>query len=145
MPAMTFEIETHGEGATGRHRTKAAEFWSVEQRMGGSPEKPNPLELLLGSLTGCMNVVLQMISQEKGWSNVNAHFEAKGELDPRGLMGDPGVPPYFHTVTLKVAVSGIPSTELDLIRAEVGRRCPVHRLLDQAKIQVDESWQAAIH
>ncbi|WP_242848383.1 OsmC family protein [Sulfobacillus thermosulfidooxidans] len=137
---MTFEIQTHGKGATGFHRTNTAEFWSVEQRMGGEAEKPNPLELLLGSLTGCMNVVLQMVAHEKGWTDVNSEFHARGELDPRGLRGDAPVPPYFHTVTLDIAITGIPEAELDFVRREVGRRCPVHRLIEQAGIPIHESW-----
>ncbi len=144
MPSMTFEVTTRGEGATGRHRTSSAEFWSVEQRMGGSPEKPNPLELLLGSLTGCMNVVLQMVAHEKGWAGVSARFRAHGELDPRGLMGDPAIPPYFHTVTLDVAVSGVPETELSDVCQAVGQRCPVHRLFEEAGVHVVENWQTVV-
>ncbi|PSR24821.1 MAG: osmotically inducible protein C [Sulfobacillus thermosulfidooxidans] len=141
MATMAFEIKTQGKGATGFHRTNTAEFWSVEQRMGGEPEKPNPLELLLGSLTGCMNVVLQMVAHEKGWTEVRSEFHARGELDPRGLRGDASVPPYFHTVILEVSVSGIPGDDLDFVRKEVGRRCPVHRLIEQAGIPIQETWR----
>lgn len=137
---MYFAVTTDGQGANSWHRTERAEFWSHERRMGGSATQPNPLELLLGSLTGCMNVVLQMVSQEKGWAHVSARFEIQGELDPRGLMGDPTIPPYFHTVRLTAHVTGVPSGELAFVQQEVGRRCPVHRLFEQAQVHIDESW-----
>lgn len=137
---MSFAVETTGEGATSRHRARSAEFISVEQRMGGAPDQPNPLELLLGSLTGCMNVVLQMVAQEKEWTAVTAKYQASGDIDPRGIMGQPDVPPYFQHVVLRVQLSGIPTEELDFVRREVGRRCPVHRLMDQAGIEITEEW-----
>lgn len=137
---MSFVVETAGEGATGRHRTKSAEFWSVEQRMGGAPDKPNPLEMLLGSLTGCMNVVLQIVASEKGWPEVGAKYQATGEIDPRGMMGDPEIPPYFRHVALKVQLAGVPVDDVDFVRQEVGRRCPVHRLMEQAGVRIEETW-----
>lgn len=143
--AMAFVITTRGEGAQGHHRTETAEFWSHEQQMGGAADKPNPLELLLGSLTGCMNVVLQMVAREKGWQDVSANFTARGELDPRGLMGDPNIPPYFQTVTLDVSVRGVPAADLDTARQAVGQRCPVHRLFEQAGVHLDEHWTTQDH
>lgn len=137
---MTFDVTTHGYGAGGKHQTDSSEFWSHETRMGGSPEYPNPLELLLGSLTGCMNVVLQMVAHEKGWQDVTANFRVRGELDPRGFMGDPTVSPYFHTLTLDIEVAGIPHLDLDWIQGAVGRRCPVHRLFEQAGVHMTEQW-----
>lgn len=137
---MQFVVHTEGQGANGRHRTESTEFWSGEQRMGGAKDKPNPLELLLASLTGCMNVVLQMVAQEKGWSGVSGHFEASGEIDPRGLMGDPIIPPYFQTIHLTVRLTGVPENAVDAVRQDVGRRCPVHRLFEHARIPIHETW-----
>ena len=143
MSTMNFALETVSDGATGHHRTRFAEFWSVEQRLGGALDKPNPLELLLGSLTGCMNVILQMVASEKGWAAVSASYQATGELDPRGLMGNPEVPPYFQRVSLGVRLIGVPQAELEFVQREVGRRCPVHRLLEKAGIDIHESWDVA--
>ncbi|PSR20574.1 MAG: osmotically inducible protein C [Sulfobacillus acidophilus] len=141
MATMNFQVTTVGEGATGRHQTANAEFWSTETRLGGTPAQPTPLELLLGSLTGCMNVILQMVAGEKGWRHVSAKYSVKGELDPRGMMGDPGIPPYFRRIELKVWVSGVDREQLNWVRDEVDRRCPVHRLFEQAQISIDELWE----
>lgn len=143
MPTMTFSVNSNGQSAAARHNTQTAEFWSGEQRMGGDPKIPNPLELLLASLTGCMNVVLQMVVSESQWNSVSATFHATGELDSRGLMGDPTVAPYFQHVELLVKVSGLSPTDLDDMREKVGRRCPVHRLMDKAGIEIHEVWQIA--
>ena len=142
MPSMTFRVKTTGDGASGHHTTEAAEFWSVEHRMGGEPDKPNPLELFLGSLTGCMNVVLQMVAQEKGWKDVNAKYHVEGEIDPRGIIGVAEIPPYFQRINVVVRVSGLAKENLAEVQSLVGQRCPVHSLLDKAGIPVTETWEA---
>lgn len=140
MPEMTFAVDTRADSATANHQAATAAFSSTEHRMGGPDEVPNPLELLLGSLTGCMNVVLQMVAHEKGFPGVSARFRATGTLDPRGFMGDPSVPPYFHTVSVDASVEGIPVEARDEVRAAVGSRCPVHRLFEAAQVSVQETW-----
>lgn len=40
-----------------------------------------------------LNVVLQMVAQERGYGPVSATFRVMSDLDPRGFMGDPHVPP----------------------------------------------------
>ena len=142
MPTMRYIVKTEGDGAKGRHTTEAAQFWSVEHRMGGEPDKPNPLELFLGSLTGCMNVVLQMVAREKGWEDVNASFHAEGEIDPRGIVGVPDVPPYFQHINVIVRVKGLAPENLATAQLLVGQRCPVHSLLDKAEIPLTETWEA---
>lgn len=109
--------------------------------MGGEPDKPNPLELFLGSFTGCMNVVLQMVAQENGWQNVQARYHAEGEIDPRGIVGDPQVPPYFQRINIVVRVSGVPQERLAEAQAQVAHRCPVHSLVDKAGIPITETWE----
>lgn len=143
MPQMTYQVDSVGLGATGEHRTKTAKFWSVEQRLGGSPENPNPLELFLGALTGCMNVVLQMAASERGLTDVNATYHAEGQLDTRGFMGDPTVAPHFQQVEIAVAVSGVSEKDLEYLRDQVGQRCPIHSLVDKAGIPVQEVWTIA--
>ncbi|MCY0879742.1 MAG: OsmC family protein [Firmicutes bacterium] len=138
---MAFVVDTQAQGVAAHHRTGSAEFWSTEARLDPDSTKPNPLELLLGSLTGCMTVVMQMIAREQGWTQVEADYHVQGALDPRGLMGDPSVAPYFHTVTLAVQVRGVPKDQGPWLQKEVGRRCPVHRLLEAAGVHLSESWQ----
>lgn len=137
---MHFDVTSLAQGARAEHRTPAATFWSTEQRMGGAPTEPNPLELLLGSLSGCMNVVLQMVAQERGFGPVSATFRVAGDLDPRGFMGDPNVPPYFQQVRVEAELTGIPETALRDVQTLVGQRCPVHRLFEQAGIPIEEAW-----
>lgn len=143
MPHMTYQVDSVGRGATGEHHTQTAKFYSVEQRMGGSPDNPNPLELFLGALTGCMNVVLQMVASERGLTGVNATYHAEGQLDTRGFMGDPAVDPHFQQVEMAIAVSGVSKEDLEYLREQVDRRCPVHSLIDKAGIPIQEVWTMA--
>lgn len=87
-----------------------------------------------------MNVILQMVAHENGWPGVRARYDIQGHLDPRGLMGDFEVAPYFQHIELKVFVQGIPIQHLPATKATVDRRCPVHRLIEKAHIDIQEEW-----
>jgi putative redox protein len=144
MSVMTVEVLSRAEDMTARHETHGIGFVTTERRVPGSPSVPTPLEMLLGALTGCMNVVAWMVAQERGWALRHLTFQAQGALDPRGLGGDPAVSPQFHTVDLAVTVSGdIDDATIAALREEVERRCPVHRTLEAAGVTFREQWSRA--
>lgn len=79
-----------------------------------------------------------MVAQERGYGPVSATFRVMGDLDPRGFMGDPHVPPYFQQVRVQAALTGIPETALPDVQTLVGQRWPVHRLFEKAGIPIEE-------
>ena len=94
---------------------------------GGTDAGPNPVEYLLASLAGCMNVVIHMIAQERGVEVRALHLTVKGELDPSRLMGQPTENRTgFHSIELIAAIDSDASpADLDEILRLSELRCPV--------------------
>lgn len=145
MALMTFSVSSTAADMTAEHRVAdVVTFLTTERRQPESPAAPNPLEVLLASLAGCMNVVARMVAREMQLDLRRLSFAVDGTLDPRGMMGAPDVPPHFQTVSVRVtAEGGLTAEQLAALRAEVDRRCPVHRLFEAAHVALDESWVRA--
>ncbi|WP_421379706.1 OsmC family protein [Bacillus salacetis] len=109
--------------------------------MGGKDSGPDPLATLLSSLAGCENVVANMVAKEIGFDLQGIEFDIKGVLDPRGLMGDPEVQPYFEKVTIhaKVKTSEAPE-RIDELQEKTDKRCPVYTTLKAAGIELEPNW-----
>jgi putative redox protein len=145
MASLTFAVSSTAADMTAEHRVAdAVTFLTTERRQPQSPAAPNPLETLLASLAGCMNVVARMVAREQGVDLQRLSFTVEGTLDPRGMMGDPDVAPYFEAVSVRVMAEGnLTPAQLEALRTEVDRRCPVHRLFEAARITLRESWVRA--
>ncbi len=110
---------------------------------GGQDSAPNPMELLLAALNGCLAVMTQVIAREKGIEVHGITLHAEGDLDLRGAMGDPNVPPYFRTVRERVELQTSASPEqVRALQEEVQRRCPVYTLLKAAGVELHSEWTA---
>ncbi len=55
--------------------------------LGGTNEGPNPVEYLLASLSGCVNVVGHTVAKEMGFNLENLEMVLEGELDPGRVLG----------------------------------------------------------
>lgn len=112
--------------------------------LGGDDTGPNPMEYVLASLIGCASVMIRLIARELDFSYNGARFELSGELDLRGLMGEPGVSPHFSNVTGRVLVDSPESPDrLAEMTRRVESRCPVFNMLRDAGTRVDVSWESA--
>jgi len=108
---------------------------------GGEDSAPNPMELLLAALNGCLTVMTQVIAREQGIEVHDIRLHAEGDLDLRGAMGDPSVPPYFRTVRETVhLVSNASLEQIHALQQEVQRRCPVYTLLKAAGVELHSEW-----
>ena len=94
---------------------------------GGTDAGPNPVEYLLASLAGCMNVVIHMIAQERGVTVHGVNLTVNGELDPSRLMGHPTENRTgFQAIELIADIDSDASpAELEEILRLSELRCPV--------------------
>lgn len=95
--------------------------------LGGTDLGPNPVELLLASLLGCLNVVVHLVAQERAVHVRSLHLTAEGDLDPALLFGyDIGTRAGFSGIRVHAAidVDGSEAQARDIL-AEAQRRCPV--------------------
>lgn len=145
-PMVTLKCrgEWQGGARTELHVRDLPPFQTDEPRQaGGTDQGPNPMEYLLGGLIGCSSVMLRMIGAEMNFAYEAATFEAEGDLDLRGYMGDPDVKPYFQRVRLVALVeTDEPQERLDEVQRKIETRCPVMSLMKAAGITVDATWEA---
>lgn len=101
--------------------------------LGGADTAPNPMELLLAGLNGCLAVVAKTVAKEQG-ANIHAiTFATKATLDPRGFLGTAEVQPYFKTAHVTIHLgSDIPEGRFDAFTRAVESRCPAGTLFAAA-------------
>lgn len=144
--AIWMHLSADGEWESGmRTRLQVRDFeplYSDEPpTFGGQDSAPNPMEILLAALNGCLSVIVQVIAREKGIEVRGVRLHAEGDLDLRGAMGDPNVPAYFRNVRERVElVSSASPDEVRTLQEEVQRRCPVYTLLKSAGVDVQSEW-----
>lgn len=145
MQKMKFQVTGKNTGLksvvkAGKHEIIVDEA----PQMGGNNEGPNPLQYMLSALVGCGNVVAHLVAKEMNFDLQELSFEATGEFDPRGFMGDPNVRTYFETVTVNVKVETTESEErLQKLKEQVEARCPVYGTFRAANVELKGAWTKA--
>lgn len=95
---------------------------------GGTDAGPTPLELLAGSLAGCVAITMEMYARRKGWE------VGKIGVDVEFSPAERGTPTRFEIVLrLPEGLSDEQAERLTVIAA----KCPVHRVLD-GEVMFDE-------
>ncbi|WP_121439779.1 OsmC family protein [Salisediminibacterium halotolerans] len=144
---MVSKMEFEVTGATDKMKTQvegAGHSIVIDepQNMGGNDEGPDPLTNMLASLAGCENVVANMVAKEMDFDLQSIHFFIKGELDSRGLMGEPGVRPFFQRVDVHAQLV---TTETDdrirEMQEKVDARCPVFTTMKAAGTDMHANWE----
>ncbi len=89
MSVVNFSVEGNSLNAT-KFETKARNFTFIvdePENLGGNDEGPNPVEYLLGSYAGCLNVVLHLVAKEQNVSIKKLSIKVDGNLDPSKFTG----------------------------------------------------------
>jgi uncharacterized OsmC-like protein len=138
MAAMSLKFTVTGDSESpSKLMMRVREFsFAIDQpeSHGGTNAGPSPVELVLSSLAGCMNVVVHMVAAERGVNIRGLHLTVEGELDPSRLMGAPtNNRPGFSTIVLTAEVDSDASAEqVDEVLRIAESRCPVADNLNNA-------------
>lgn len=145
MQKMKFKVTGKNDGLKSTVKAGKHDIIVDEApQMGGNNEGPNPLQYMLSALVGCGNVVAHLVAKEMNFDLQGLSFEATGEFDPRGFMGDPNVRTYFETVTVDVKVETSESDErIEQLREQVEARCPVYGTFRAADVELKGAWTKA--
>ncbi|MGJ7035488.1 OsmC family protein [Anoxybacillus eryuanensis] len=145
MNKMVFIVQATVEGITTHVKAGKHEFVIDEaKQMGGQDLGANPLQMVLGALAACENVTARVVAKEMNFDLQDMTFVVKGQIDPRGFMGDSSVRPYFENVSVEVAVKTNESEErIQQLKEKVEARCPVYTMLKAAGVQMNDQWYKA--
>jgi uncharacterized OsmC-like protein len=107
--------------------------------LGGTDDGPNPVEVVLSALLGCMNVVVRLVAKEYDVEVHSLELYAEGDLDPAKLFGqDVDTRAGFSGIRLHLAIDADAcEDEIHQIVEESKRRCPVgDNLLSETPLTV---------
>lgn len=106
---------------------------------GGTDSGPSATELLLGALGACAAITARMYAERKGWPLEGVEID----LDLRRVKRDPAVHAPTATDTVnefreRLTFLGPLTEEQKLRLMEIAMRCPVHRILTQTNVVMEE-------
>lgn len=99
--------------------------------LGGSNEEVNPIEALLSSLATCGVLVSEKVAQEMDIPLSAATAAAEGDLDPRGVRGEP-VNPRIQAFRVHLALTGPSQDQAESLVEAVRTRCPIYTTLERS-------------
>ena len=129
MSMINFKINAKSESPT-RTIVSARNFKMVidePEHLGGDDQGANPVEYLLGALSGCLNVVGHMVAKEMGFDFKGMEIDIEGGLNPAKFLGKPSNERTgYQYINVKIR----PNTEMDEDTLKkwvktVEERCPV--------------------
>ena len=109
--------------------------------LGGTDLGPNPVELLLAALGGCLNVLVASWAAQHQVDLQGVTTEVEGRLDVDGFMGkNPDVRPGFLDIHYRVVVDS-PSApdQVQELLEHAQRMCPVKDTLAGVPVLVKQS------
>jgi putative redox protein len=145
MPKNVDRITAISQGMQTHARIKNHEIIiDTTPAFGGKETGPDPLSLLLSALAGCENIMANIVAKEINFDLQGIEFDIRGEFDPRGLMGDPNVRPYFEKVTVHAKVKTSESEDrIKELQEITDSRCPVYTTLKAAGVELEVNWVKA--
>jgi len=111
---------------------------------GGTDQGPTPIETMIASLLGCTNVILNRVA-EKNHVEVQAlSLAAEVSFNRRGVMLEEEVAVPFPEIRLTINLT-TPATELQVerVKADLGKFCPVSKVIRQSGTKLEEIWNIA--
>ena len=111
---------------------------------GGTDQGPTPIETMIASLLGCTNVILNRVA-EKNHVEVQAlSLAAEVSFDRRGVMLEEDVAVPFPEIRLTINLI-TPATDLQVerVKADLGKFCPVSKVIRQSGTKLEEIWNIA--
>ena len=106
------------------------------KNLGGTNKGPNPVEVILSSLGGCLNIVGAVVAKEMELELGNFSLKIEGDLDSRGFMGTADVPSGLQEIRVKIdEIEGIPEDKMDEFLKKIQKRCPIEDTLKR-KLEV---------
>jgi len=114
----------------------------MPELLGGTHRGIMPLEAVLASYAGSLNVVGNFVAKTMDFDLRHWEFTIWAEFDPRGIWGLSKVGNAFRVVHVESRVTTSESARrLGQFRKTLAERDPVHNLLKLAGVRFRETWR----
>ncbi len=130
MATINFSIEGESINAT-KFEVQARQFTFIVDEppaLGGNDEGANPVEYLLGSYAGCLNVMLHLIAKEEGITLNSLNIKANGDIDPASMLGSSQFNRAgFQSINVNFEIdSDANKSAIKKLISKVKSRCPIN-------------------
>lgn len=128
MVKLTSNVIWSGEGVRSVAHTGGHEVIIDEPTAsGGTGFGPNPVQLLLSSLGGCMAVLIRSLAPHHHVTLKYLKIDVEGDLDPRGYREeDPSIRPGLQEIRYHVNIEADGEKEdIEALLTHAARVCPV--------------------
>ncbi|WP_207492253.1 OsmC family protein [Aridibaculum aurantiacum] len=130
MPTINFSVEGESINAT-KLEAKARQFKFIVDEppaLGGKDEGANPVEYLLGSYAGCLNVVFHLVAKEEGITINSLGIKVNGDIDPARLFGSSTFNRAgFQSINVEFDIdSDADEATINQLISKVKSRCPIN-------------------
>jgi uncharacterized OsmC-like protein len=130
MATLKFSVEGESINAT-KLQAKARQFEFIVDEppaLGGNDEGANPVEYLLGSYAGCLNVVFHLVAKEEGVKINSLGIKVSGDIDPSRLLGSSRFNRAgFQSIDVDFYIdSDSDEATINELVSKVQSRCPVN-------------------
>jgi uncharacterized OsmC-like protein len=130
MATIKFSIEGESINAT-KLEVQARQFSFIVDEppaLGGNDDGANPVEYLLGSYAGCLNVVFHLVAKEEGININSLGIKASGDIDPARLFGSSRFNRAgFQSINVDFTIdSDANESVINELISKVKSRCPVN-------------------
>jgi uncharacterized OsmC-like protein len=129
MPNLTFssDVKWTGEGVRSVADINGKQVIIDEPpELGGTDQGPNPLELILAGLGGCMNVLVSLFAKQHGVELKGSQVRVEGDVDPDGFLEKADVRPGFQEIRYHIHIDSPSAPEkIQALIEHVERVCPV--------------------
>ncbi|NCQ11911.1 MAG: OsmC family protein [Bacteroidetes bacterium] len=104
------------------------------QSLGGTNLGPNPVEIVLGALGACQEIVVKAYASVLGIEIQKVSVEAHGNLDLRGFFNQSDERPGFTSVEFKTTIVTLETDQEKLAQLHyfTENRCPVLDIIQNA-------------
>jgi putative redox protein len=103
--------------------------------LGGTDKGPNPVELVLGALASCKEIVIKAYAVALGIPVTSVKVVSKGKLDLKGFLNlDEETRPGFKEVDYRIEIKSTESNPEKLKQLEtlIETKCPVHDIIQNS-------------
>jgi putative redox protein len=108
---------------------------------GGTNMGLAPTEVLVAALIGCTNVIGQRVGESHGVHFEDLKIDAAADFDRRGVMMQEEVDVPFPKIVLTISgKSNADDAALEKVKTDLGRFCPIAKVIRQSGTEIEEIW-----
>ncbi|MDZ4135742.1 MAG: OsmC family protein [Paracoccaceae bacterium] len=108
---------------------------------GGTNLGLTPTETLISALVSCTNVITNRLAHKLGAEVGSLEIAAVAKFDRRGATIEEEIDLPFPEIVLDIAITtDATPAQMDQIKADLGRFCPIAKVIRAAGTDIVENW-----